>query len=88
MEISLIETVDVREAKKSKRKKSVDHNIPAGSWLKILGNTSKTNVGPADGCKPKVKTAGKITTPASIATIESRHAVVNAVFPNLLFLLK
>lgn len=35
MEISLMETVEVSDARNSSRKKRVDHIIPPGNWLKM-----------------------------------------------------
>ena len=52
IEISLMEMVDVSEATKSRKKKSVDQITPPGSWWKMLGKTSKTSVGPAAGELP------------------------------------
>lgn len=88
IEISLMETVEVRDARKRSRKNSDDHTAPPGSWLKMNGSTSNTKVGPASGDIPKEKTAGKMITPASIATTESRMAVVAAVLASRLLLLK
>ena len=81
IEISLIDTVEVSEARKRRRKKRVDHTIPPGRRLNISGSTSKTSVGPAWGETPKEKTAGKIIMPASKATTESSTEVMTAVRP-------
>lgn len=88
MDISLMDTVEVREARNSRIKKRVDQINPAGSWLKIYGSTSKTSVGPASGDKPKENTAGKIIIPARVATAESNMEVLSAVFARLFLSLK
>ncbi len=83
IEISLIDIVEVSDARVSSKKKSADHTTPPGRLWNIAGRTSNTSVGPAWGEKPKEKTAGKIITPARSATKVSSTAVVIAVFPSL-----
>lgn len=76
--ISLMEMVEVSDARKRRKKKSVDHTVPPASEWNIDGSTSNTSVGPADGDMPKVKTAGNMITPAKIATTVSSDAVIRA----------
>ena len=42
--------------------------LPNGNCSKTLGKVMKTSSGPVVGSMPKLKTAGKIMTPASTAT--------------------
>ena len=88
IEISLMETVEVIEAMKRRRKKRVDHTIPPGSFINMWGSTSNTSVGPASGESLKEKTAGKIIIPANTATEESRIADMRAVRPRHVLSLK
>ena len=53
-----------------------------------MGNTSNTSVGPASGDNPKEKTAGKMISPAKIATEESSKDEITAVRPKWVDLLK
>lgn len=76
MEISLMDIVDVREAKNNNKKNATDQKCPPSIWEKIVGSTSNTKVGPAVGSAPKEKTAGKIIMPERTATNVSRMAVI------------
>ena len=78
MGISLNEMVEVNEAKNTSRKNSNAHTYPPVICWKIPGKTSKINLGPAVGSKPKENTAGKIITPDRIATSVSITATVVA----------
>ena len=80
--------VDDSDAMKRRKKKRIDHIVLPGNWLKMFGNTSKTNAGPCVGDTPNVNTAGKIITPDKIATVVSRHAVIVALFTMWVSLLK
>ena len=78
MKISLIEMVDVIEAKNSSTKNANDQKYPPGICWKMLGKTSKTSFGPAVGSAPKENTAGNMITPASTATHVSSKAIIVA----------
>lgn len=78
IDTSLIEIVEVRDAKNRRKKKRIDHNCPPGICVKIEGKTSNTSAGPCTGDMPKENTAGKIIKPARIATSVSSEAVIVA----------
>ena len=66
--------VDVSAAKASRTKKTKLQNQPAGSCAKTFGKVMNTSSGPAVGAIPKLNTAGKIITPARMATTVSNVA--------------
>lgn len=78
IEISLMEIVDVMDAKKSSIKNAADQKYPPGICWKMLGRISKTSFGPAAGSNPKENTAGNIIIPAIIATKVSKMAIIVA----------
>lgn len=78
MPISLIDIVEVNEARNSRKKNNDDHNAPHGNRWKMSGSISKTSLGPAEGSAPNVNTAGNIMTPARTATHVSRAEVTTA----------
>lgn len=88
MQVSLIEMVDVNEAKNNNMKNADDHKIGIGKCWNIDGSISNTNFGPASADIPNENTAGKIITPASIATNVSNAPIVNAFFTNGVLSLK
>ena len=88
IETSLIEMVEDSDAINNRKKKSDDQIMLPGSWLKMLGSISNTNVGPCSGDTPKVNTAGNIMTPARMATEVSSNAVVVALRTIRVLLLK
>ena len=88
IETSLIEIVEDSDAMNNRKKKSDDQMMLPGSWLKMLGSISNTNVGPCSGDTPKVNTAGNIMTPARMATEVSSNAVVVALRTIRVLLLK
>ncbi len=67
------------DARKRRKKKSVDQNTPPPMCMNMDGSTSNTSFGPAAGSCPNVNTAGNMITPASIATNVSSPAVMSAV---------
>lgn len=78
IDTSLMEIVEVSEAKKSRTKNNIDHICAPGICAKIEGNTSNTSAGPCTGDMPNENTAGKIITPARMATRVSSDAVIVA----------
>ena len=70
-------TVDIA-AKSMKRKKRVPQIRPPFIALKTLGRVMKSRFGPASGWIPKLKHAGKIIRPATIATKVSRNIIHRA----------
>lgn len=78
MPVSLSEMVEVRDAISNRRKKIIDQTSPKGIWRKMSGSTTNTNFGPASGCIPNEKTAGKMMIPAMMATMVSRPAMMDA----------
>ena len=88
MKISLIEIVDVIDAKNSNTKNASDQKYPPGICWKMFGKTSNTSFGPAAGSAPNENTAGKIITPARIATQVSRIAIMLALFTSGVLSLK
>ena len=72
--------VEVSAATTSSRKKIDDHTMLSGMPLKILGRVMNTSDGPDEGSMPTLNTAGKITTPASMATSVSRMVTLSAVW--------
>ena len=55
-------------AKVMNRKNSEPHKRPASMLMKTLGSVRKISDGPASGCTPKLKQAGKMISPAMNAT--------------------
>lgn len=78
IDTSLIEIVEVSDAKNNKKKKSIDHICAPGICAKIEGSTSNTSAGPCTGDIPNENTAGNMISPASIATRVSSDAVIVA----------
>ena len=78
IDTSLIEIVEVSEAKKRRKKKSIDHICAPGICENIEGSTSNTSAGPCTGDMPNENTAGKMIIPARIATRVSSEAVIVA----------
>ena len=78
VETSVVDTVEVSEARNSSTKNSTAHTCPRGRCVKMDGNTSNTSLGPATGSMPNENTAGKMMTPASTATSVSDSAVTDA----------
>ena len=72
----------------SSRKNTDDQTMLRGIPLKMLGRVMKTSEGPDVGSIPTLKTAGKITTPASMATSVSRIVTFRAVWRRLVSGLK
>ena len=68
IDTSLIEIVEVSDAKNNRKKNRIDHNCPPGIWAKIEGRTSNTRAGPCTGDMPNENTAGKMIIPDSCAT--------------------
>ena len=62
-------------AKVIKIKNKLPHSLPIGIWLKIFGRVIKIRLGPDVGLTPKVKYAGKMIRPDTIATNVSRIAI-------------
>ena len=60
----------------------------SGMVLKIPGRVMNTSDGPDSGAMPTLKTAGKMTTPARIATSESSRVTLRAVWRRLVSALK
>ena len=80
MTTSCSEMVEVRAATMSSRKNTDDQTMLSGMPLKMPGRVMKTSEGPDEGAIPTLKTAGKITTPASTATNVSRIVTFSAVW--------
>ena len=78
IDTSLMEIVEVSDAKKSRKKKRIDHICAPGICANIDGNTSNTSAGPFTGDMPNENTAGNIITPARMATRVSSVAVIVA----------
>ena len=88
MATSCSEMVEVSVAMTSSRKKPVDQTMLSGRLLKMPGSVTKTSEGPEVGAMPELKTAGKMTMPASSATSVSRTVTCRAVWRRLVSELK
>ena len=88
IDISLIDIVEVSDAKNRRKKNKADHTTPPGRWWNMEGSTSKTRAGPAVGLILNVKTAGKIIIPANNATVVSNEAVIVALLARRVLRLK
>ena len=82
------EMVEVSAATTSSRKNTDDQTMLSGIELKMPGRVMNTSDGPDEGSMPTLNTAGKITTPASMATSVSRMVTLSAVWRRLVSGLK
>src|SRR5690554_3648610 len=88
--------VEVSAANASKQKKSADHIMESGIWLKSSGRVIKRSPGPpatswstiVSGFAVNAKADGKMTTPARIATSMSSVDTWMEVFAKSVLLLK
>ena len=82
------EIVEVNAASTISRKKPADHSDAKGISLKISGSVMKMSDAPSVGSRPALKTAGKNTRPASVATSRVSNETLIEVLVRLLSFLK
>ena len=85
---SIMQMVEVRQAKKSSRKKTVEKSIPNFICAKMVGSVINTSGGPIPASILKEAQAGKMIKPKRIAARVSPRPTMMVLLPRDFFLSK